>query len=140
MTQTKNGGSWQSFMSLHLKLLDIDHPLTLEESKLTQIEAHSLIYLSFLQRVKRYFPLFQNVILYFCPFKRDTTIIISFSLYRCKNLLRYYWSLSINMVNFLQFWNLRDALLNACFSQTVLAFKFVINNSWKRLKVPVDKT
>ena len=50
---------------------------------------------AFLQRVKRYFPLFQNVILYFCPFKRDTTIINSFSLYRCKNLLRYYRSLSI---------------------------------------------
>ena len=39
-------GSWQSFMSLHLKLLDIDHPLTFEESKLRQIEAHALIYLS----------------------------------------------------------------------------------------------
>ena len=50
---------------------------------------------AFLQRVKRYFPLFQNVILYFCPFKRDTTIINSFSLYRCKNLLRNYRSLSI---------------------------------------------
>ena len=34
-------------MSLHLKLLDIDHPLTFEESKLRQIEAHALIYLSF---------------------------------------------------------------------------------------------
>ena len=33
-------------MSLHLKLLDIDHPLTFEESKLRQIEAHALIYLS----------------------------------------------------------------------------------------------
>ena len=33
-------------MSLHLKLLDIDHPLTFEESKLRQIEAHDLIYLS----------------------------------------------------------------------------------------------
>ena len=32
-------------MSLHLKLLDIDHPLTFEESKLRQIEAHALIYL-----------------------------------------------------------------------------------------------
>ena len=32
-------------MSLHLKLLDIDHPLTFEESKLRQIEAHNLIYL-----------------------------------------------------------------------------------------------
>ena len=41
-------GSWQSFMSLHLKPLDIDHPLMLsfEESKLRQIEAHALIYLS----------------------------------------------------------------------------------------------
>ena len=37
--------SWQSFMYLHLKLLDIDHPLTFEESKLRQIEAHHLIYL-----------------------------------------------------------------------------------------------
>ena len=33
-------------MSLQLKLLDIDHPLTFEESKLRQIEAHALIYLS----------------------------------------------------------------------------------------------
>ena len=33
-------------MSLHLKLLDIDHPLSSEESKLRQIEAHALIYLS----------------------------------------------------------------------------------------------
>ena len=33
-------------MSLHLKLLDIDQPLTFEESKLRQIEAHALIYLS----------------------------------------------------------------------------------------------
>ena len=32
-------------MSLHLKLLDIDHPLTFEESKFRQIEAHALIYL-----------------------------------------------------------------------------------------------
>ena len=32
-------------MSLHLKLLDIDHPLTFEENKLRQIEAHALIYL-----------------------------------------------------------------------------------------------
>ena len=37
--------SWQSLMSLHLKLLDIEHPLTFEESKLRQIEAHALIYL-----------------------------------------------------------------------------------------------
>ena len=55
---------------------------------------------AFLQRVKRYFPLFQNVILYFCPFKRDTTIIISFSLYCCKNLLRYYRSLSIWWISY----------------------------------------
>ena len=33
-------------MSLYLKLLDIDHPFTFEESKLRQIEAHALIYLS----------------------------------------------------------------------------------------------
>ena len=34
-------------LSLHLKLLDVDHPLTFEESKLRQIvEAHALIYLS----------------------------------------------------------------------------------------------
>ena len=33
-------------MSLHLNLLDTDHPLTFEESKLRQIEAHALIYLS----------------------------------------------------------------------------------------------
>ena len=30
----------------HLKLLDIDHLLTFEESKLMQIEAQALIYLS----------------------------------------------------------------------------------------------
>ena len=41
----KNVVSWQSFMSPHLKLLDIDHPLTFEESKLRQIEAHALIHL-----------------------------------------------------------------------------------------------
>ena len=40
--------SWQSFKSLHLKLLDIDHPLTFKESKLRQIEAHALIYLTYL--------------------------------------------------------------------------------------------
>ena len=33
-------------MSLHLQLLDIDQPLTFEEGKLKQIEAHALIYLS----------------------------------------------------------------------------------------------
>ena len=33
-------------MCLHLKLLDIDHPLTFEVCKLRQIEAHALIYLS----------------------------------------------------------------------------------------------
>ena len=32
-------------MSLDLKLVDIDHPLTFEEGKLRQIEAHALIYL-----------------------------------------------------------------------------------------------
>ena len=44
--QTKNESSWQSFMCLHLKLLDVDHPLTFKVSKLRQIEAHALIYLS----------------------------------------------------------------------------------------------
>ena len=38
-------------MSLHLKLLDIDYPLTFEESKLRQIEAHALIYLRELKYV-----------------------------------------------------------------------------------------
>ena len=38
--------SWESFMSLHLKLLDIYHSLTFEGSKLRQMEAHALIYLS----------------------------------------------------------------------------------------------
>ena len=33
-------------MSLDRKLLDIDSPFTFEESKLRQIEAHALIYLS----------------------------------------------------------------------------------------------
>ena len=33
-------------LCLHLKLLDIDHPLTFEVSELRQIEAHALIYLS----------------------------------------------------------------------------------------------
>ena len=45
-------------MSLHLKLLDIDHPLTFEESKLRQIEAHASIYLScniFLYNGKKYY-------------------------------------------------------------------------------------
>ena len=32
-------------MCLHLNLLDIDHPLTFELSKLRPIEAHALIYL-----------------------------------------------------------------------------------------------
>ena len=67
--------------------------------KLCKIYLHEIFcrvkFHAFLQRVKGYFPLFQNVILYFCPFKRDTTIIISFSLYRCKNLQRHYRSLSI---------------------------------------------
>ena len=75
----------------------------------------------------------------FLPLKRDTTIINSFSLYRCKRLLRNYISIHFNMLNFLQFPNLLDALLNARFSQTVLAFKVVINSSCKRFKVPVDK-
>ena len=44
------------------------------------------------------------------------------------------------MVNNLQFLDLLDSLLNACFSQTVLAFKVVKNSSWKLFKVPVDKT
>ena len=33
-------------MCLHLKLLDIDHPLTFEVRKLRQIETHALTYLS----------------------------------------------------------------------------------------------
>ena len=33
-------------MCLHLKLLDVDHPLTSEVSKFRQIQAHALIYLS----------------------------------------------------------------------------------------------
>ena len=33
-------------------LLDTDHPLTFEESKLRQIEAHALIYLSMQQRLR----------------------------------------------------------------------------------------
>ena len=40
-------------MSLHLKLLDIDYPLTFEVSKLRQIEAHALIYLSLFQSKAR---------------------------------------------------------------------------------------
>ena len=38
--------SWQSFMSFHLELLDTNHPLIFEKSKLRQIEAHALIYLN----------------------------------------------------------------------------------------------
>ena len=34
------------YIYVHLNLLDIDHPLTFEMSKLRQIEAHDLIYLS----------------------------------------------------------------------------------------------
>ena len=45
MAQTKSVYSWQSFMCLHLNLLDIDHPLTFELSKLGPIEAPALIYL-----------------------------------------------------------------------------------------------
>ena len=61
-------------MSLHLKLLDIDHPLTFEASKLRQIEAHGLIYLSapqskedmkrllgFVQFLSRYLPSLSTV-------------------------------------------------------------------------------
>ena len=44
------------------------------------------------------------------------------------------------MVNYLQFSDLLDALLNACFSQMVLAFKVIKNSSWRLVKVPVDKT
>ena len=77
-----------------------------------------------------------NVILYFCPFKRDTKVINSFALYRCKYLLRSIsmWWISYNFRTYL------TALLNACFSQTLLAFKVVINSCWKLFKVPVDKT
>ena len=42
-------------MFLHLKLLDIDHPLTFEESKLKQIEAHTLIYLRYRFTHSRHF-------------------------------------------------------------------------------------
>ena len=45
-----------------------------------------------------------------------------------------------HVVNFLQFSDLLDALLNACFSETLLALKVVINSCWKLFKVPVDKT
>ena len=61
-------------MSLHLKLLDIDHPLTFEASKLRQIEAHGLIYLGapqskedmkrllgFVQFLSRYLPSLSTV-------------------------------------------------------------------------------
>ena len=72
--------------------------------KLCKIYLHDIFcrvkFHAFLQRVKGYFLLFQNVILYFCPFKRDTTIIISFSLYRCKNLQRYYRSISIWWISY----------------------------------------
>ena len=51
--------------------------------KLCKIYLHEIFcrvkFHAFLQRVKGYFLLFQNVILYFCLFKRDTTIINSFS-------------------------------------------------------------
>ena len=63
-----------SFISLHLKLLDIDQPLTFEASKLRQIEAHGLIYLSapqskedmkrllgFVQFLSRYLPSLSTV-------------------------------------------------------------------------------
>ena len=42
-------------MSLHLKLLDIYHPLSFEESKLRQIEAHALTYLSTLLNISFFF-------------------------------------------------------------------------------------
>ena len=71
---------------------------------------------------------FQNVILYFCSFERDTKIINSVSLYRCKYLLRYY---HFNMVNFLQFVYLLDALLNA-----TVSFKVYFNKRFPRLKFP----
>ena len=93
------------------------------------VKFHALLHM-----IKWYFLLFSKRYFIFLPFKRDTTIINSFSLYRCKNLLRNYRS------NFLQFSKLLDALLNARFSQTLLAFKVVINSTWKRFKVPVDKT
>ena len=38
-------------MSLHVKLFDIDYPLTFEESKLRQIKAHALIYLRLIKKV-----------------------------------------------------------------------------------------
>ena len=60
--------SWQSFMSLHLKLLDIDHSLTFEESKLRQIEAHALIYLSDLGMVWSSFALLLAPFYYGSPF------------------------------------------------------------------------
>ena len=49
-------------MSLHLKPLDIDHPLMLsfEESKLRQIEAHALIYL----RKSKMIPLVTDTVTY----------------------------------------------------------------------------
>ena len=72
--------------------------------KLCEINLHGIFwqikFQSFLQRVKWYCLLFQNVILYFCPFKRDTTIINSFSLYRCKNLPRNYRSISIWWISY----------------------------------------
>ena len=72
--------------------------------KLCKIYLHEIFcrvkFHAFLQRVKGYFLFFQNVILYFCPFKRDTTIINSFSLYRCENLLRYYRFISIWWISY----------------------------------------
>ena len=49
-------------MSLHLKLLDIDHPLTFEESKLRQIEAHALIYLSSQKEMTTQVPIIANIL------------------------------------------------------------------------------
>ena len=72
--------------------------------KLCKIYLHEIFcrlkFHAFLQRVKGYFLLFQNLILYFCPLKRNTTIINSFSLYRCKNLLRCYRSISIWRISY----------------------------------------
>ena len=49
---------------------------------------------------KMVFSSFSKRYFIFLPFKRDTTIINSFSLYRCKNLLRYYRSFSIWWISY----------------------------------------
>ena len=69
--------SWQSFMSLHLKLLDIDHPLTFEESKLRQIEAHALIYLSVILPVCNFF--LHSLTVFFFVLHLDPAAHIPFS-------------------------------------------------------------